>query len=446
MASSARSRPSGTANRQSRGPIQLPAYQLLQDALSENAQRAVQNLSREHKLDSLKHRLKVANNHLTYAAADVNERQQLKNLQHEKQKKKLEKQGTSDDGQDRGILVSQQKTDEMTGKLESSVRMIIDSSAKVENTDRALRELQNNITEGRGRILPTQSTLGASYRPNSVRRPQGVDSSDEENNEGEEEEEVSPADALKQKIADKHSAYQSLSLVQRYAKHNDYIGFKKIVHDAQYPEDQAPPLPNASTWFPSQPSDPSNPNTQSASAEGEDSIVDDDEDIVIESEKISIKCPLTLLPMKDPVTSQKCSHSFEKEAILSMINASDERVGGSGRQGANDGQKAMKCPVCSVVLTASDLKENPVLVRKIKRTLAARNAGNEEFSDDEDNSGQGRPSLFRGGNRPEEVTSSPAATRTPRFKNERRSEAPDRQARQISMVPNSQVELVSDED
>lgn len=98
------------------------------------------------------------------------------------------------------------------------------------------------------------------------------------------------------------------------------------------------------------------------------------------------------------------------------------------------------------LLTASDLKENPVLVRKIKRIQAAQNAQHEEFSEDEDNSRQGRSSLFGSGNRPEEVTSSPAATRTPRLKSERRSQAPARQSRQVSMVPNSQVEgLVNEE-
>ena len=83
---------------------------------------------------------------------------------------------------------------------------------------------------------------------------------------------------------------------------------------------------------------------------GNDIIEDDDEDIAVASERISIKCPITLLPMKDPVTSQKCPHSFEKEAILGMIDASDVRVGGSGRRG--DGQKAMRCPVCEVVCQA----------------------------------------------------------------------------------------------
>lgn len=80
-----------------------------------------------------------------------------------------------------------------------------------------------------------------------------------------------------------------------------------------------------------------------------------------------------------------------------------------------------------------------MLIRKIKRIQAALNAQNEDFSDDDDNSRPSRPSLFGGSRYPEEVGSSPVATRTPRLKSERRSVVPSRQSRQVSMVPNSQV-------
>lgn len=114
-------------------------------------------------------------------------------------------------------------------------------------------------------------------------------------------------------------------------------------------------MPHASTWFPSEASDlpDSQPKTRSGAAAGKnknhDPIEDSDQEVAVASERVSIKCPITLLPMKDPVTSQKCPHSFEKEAITSMINASDIRVGGSGRRGDKGGDRAMKCPVCEVV-------------------------------------------------------------------------------------------------
>ena len=213
MASSARSRPSNTANRQTKGLTPLPTYQPPQGPLNEAAQRALQNLSREHKLESLKTRLRAANNHLTHAAADVNERLQIKNVQYEKQKRRQGPQ--EEDEQDTIMETARHRTEEMTGRLEGSVRMIIDSSAEVDNVDRALKELQENIVEGRGRILPTQSTLGASqFRQGRARRDQGADLDDEEH-EGDVEND-SPMDVLKRKIADKHSEYEALSMALRY--------------------------------------------------------------------------------------------------------------------------------------------------------------------------------------------------------------------------------------
>lgn len=106
-------------------------------------------------------------------------------------------------------------------------------------------------------------------------------------------------------------------------------------------------MPNASTWF------PDSQDTLDGNADGADGQAaaenDDDEDIAIASEKKSLKCPITLLTMVDPLSSTKCPHSFERSAILGMLKLSEVRIGGSGRRGAQDGQRAMKCPECNVV-------------------------------------------------------------------------------------------------
>ena len=133
-----------------------------------------------------------------------------------------------------------------------------------------------------------------------------------------------------------------------YAQNNDYIGFKKLVYDAQFPDDDAPPMPHASTWFSDETPDTSDPKEGGAEAASGSRPAGVDDELTVASEKISIKCPITLLPMKDPVTSNKCPHSFEKEAILSLINVSDEVVEGTGRRGAR-GKKAMQCPICTMV-------------------------------------------------------------------------------------------------
>ena len=129
-----------------------------------------------------------------------------------------------------------------------------------------------------------------------------------------------------------------------YAQNNDYIGFKKLVYDAQFPDDDAPPMPHSSTWFSDQSTDTA--TSGAVAVIGSQPAAGNDE-LTVASERISIKCPITLLPMKDPVTSTRCPHSFEREAILSMINASELRAEGSGRRGG--GQKAMQCPICTEV-------------------------------------------------------------------------------------------------
>ena len=94
------------------------------------------------------------------------------------------------------------------------------------------------------------------------------------------------------------------------------------------------------------------------------------------------------------------------------------------------------------LLTSDDLKEDQVLIRKIKRAKAAMNAQNEESSDEDDDSRRRRPP----GHQPENISSSPAMTRTPGLKNERQSQAPGLASRQVSMVPNTQLQEVAEEE
>ena len=93
------------------------------------------------------------------------------------------------------------------------------------------------------------------------------------------------------------------------------------------------------------------------------------------------------------------------------------------------------------LLTADDLKEDQILIRKINRMNAALNAQNEESSDDDDTRRRRKPR-----HQPENISSSPATTRTPGLKNERQSQAPGLRSRQVSMVPNTQLEGAADEE
>ena len=96
------------------------------------------------------------------------------------------------------------------------------------------------------------------------------------------------------------------------------------------------------------------------------------------------------------------------------------------------------------MLTADDVVANPVLVRKIQRIQAAENAQIQDDSDDDDDDVRAPASVRH---QPEEIGSSPARTRTPHVKNERRSQALRSKSREVSMVPNTQIQgLVEEEE
>jgi len=140
----------------------------------------------------------------------------------------------------------------------------------------------------------------------------------------------------------------------RYAEHNDYIGFKRIVHDAQHPGDNAPPVPPASTWFLDEIVASTNPSaarrrrmaTQTDNTENGD---DDDDDIQMTAVVSSLKCPLTLQTFKEPYSNRVCKHTFEKSAILQFhhenaVSFTDPSQGGRRGRGFPAGPKQLKCP------------------------------------------------------------------------------------------------------
>lgn len=286
----------------------------------------------------LKEQLKAANGHLTQAAADINDRLMFNVQYHEKGRKRRDTLSSPGSSQldDEVLERMQQDTNEMTSALDQKVRDVIDAGVEIQGVEKALRELDANVTANRGLLAPTQSTLGASqFRTPKRRRLGNVDQEDEDDaDDSQSPQGGSAVELLKTKTAEHQQEYKAETLSSRYAQQNDYIGFKKMVHDARHPGENPPPVPHCSTWFPSEGGSFESAATLQGARES------DEEDFQVASERISIKCPLTLRPMTDPVSSRNCVHNFEKAAILEMIGVSDLRTGG---------QKAMKCPVCEVV-------------------------------------------------------------------------------------------------
>ncbi|MCJ1404563.1 hypothetical protein MMC11_007789 [Xylographa trunciseda] len=385
MSTASRSRPSATLDRPPPGDPSPPVYQALAHPLNDSAQRALQNLIRAHDFKRLKTQLQAVSDTLSNAAADINDRSFQRHARQLKAKAKRQQQGLDDTEEDQSREEACERmkveVDDLTTKMEGQLRGIIDAEAHVHAVEEVLSEVHGNVVAGGGIIAPTQSTLGASqFRQR--RRAAGSDSEEEDDADLDgAQENLGPTGLWKRKLEEHDTQYGGLTLRTRYAQHNSYIHFRGLVHDATHPGTDAPPLPNASTWFPPDPRD--SHQSGKAPSQRPQSPQDEESDVEIASERISVKCPLTLLPMHDPLTSKKCPHSFEKEAILDMLSRSTTWVGGTGRRGGGSQERAMKCPVCEVMLTASDLHTDPVLIRKIKRLQVAQAA---EVDDDLDDS------------------------------------------------------------
>ena len=287
------------------------------------------------------------------------------------------------------------KVDSMTKRMDMSVRKTIDEQQAIQDMEEALTSVQQNAASGRA----SQRTQQTSFDPTLPGATEGTPAGTQLG--------PGPSEVFNQRVHAKRESYETLALHTRYAEHNDYVGFKRSVHDGTYPQGEEP-LPVASKWFREGRGSPA-PGT-AAAEEGSDS----DDDIAIAREKISTKCPLTLQEFVDPVTSTNCPHSFERAAILELIK-------GAGRG------TSTQCPVpgCTTVcsflfssfvpvlwllspfpmvpihasialttspqqITAKSLAQDPVLLRKIRRIQKSRNAVRDDPDSDMDDAGAPR--------------------------------------------------------
>ena len=146
-----------------------------------------------------------------------------------------------------------------------------------------------------------------------------------------------------------HGVQGMLILDDRYTENNDYKNFKRVVHDAQNSSiENAPPLAHPRTWFPEENTKEvgssrrrRNKTTDNTSDGGDE----EDEEIIISGIKENLKCPLTFQYLKEPMTCNKCKHSYEKEAITEYFNTSAQAFYiTKDRQRVPTGEKTAGCP------------------------------------------------------------------------------------------------------
>ncbi|KAE8555948.1 hypothetical protein EYB25_000647 [Talaromyces marneffei] len=429
------------ASSSTRNRPQTPEYEPLATPLNPKAQRALASLYSAIQFRQLKEHIRQAGDKLTETAGEANERvadarhrfekstsrkraasAAAKKLRKRERKNKTdgdaigddEKDHDEDEDEDDGNDDEEEDDeDEDDEKRRAEIQNLDNLEAKVKLTTSQLEERMRRVVDAEYKVGGLQvaiqeiaadaetagTALNTSRRRARLReRGAAIDADwDEDMDEDEDEDEddaaptVVPSQLIKERLAGHESQWEQQSLTQRYTNNNNYVGFYRIVHDAKYPTGEVPPVPPASTWFnhlePNRRG--ANSRQQFAAAASNNDIVTEDEedaDIEIERERISLKCPLTLVVFEDPVKSTKCIHSFERKAIEDMIRASSMTVpagendfqGGGGRNARARRVRAVPCPICSVPMSLNDLEPDLVLVRRVRRMRAAELREQEE--------------------------------------------------------------------
>ncbi|KAF9889411.1 mRNA cap guanine-N7 methyltransferase [Aspergillus nanangensis] len=393
----------------------LPPYEPPIAPLNAAGHAKLVTLLKSQSLRQLKTHLQHAEEKLTDSAGEINEH--LTNAQVRYQKEKERKRnkaqpqeqdadaeigeveendaGDPDEEHDRFIQLQEQVVT-ITSQLDEAIRRTIDSEVKVDELSAMVTTFETEAEQASSRASTGQRRRTLRARNRGGDEDEDEDGDEDENSETtpETEDIDPPSRKLDESIQTSNERWSRI-----YSTNNAYVGFYRMIHEAQHPGDDIPPLPHASTWFshledqsstssspstsqPERPSGRTRQQQRNRSASPADS-----DDIAIERERISHKCPLTLLPFQDPVTSTKCPHSFERDAIESMIRQSPTTV--AAPPGSRTKRvRSVKCPVCSEVLTAGDLRSDPVLMRRVRRAEATLRREAEE--DELDTEGEQR--------------------------------------------------------
>ncbi|KAI5292502.1 hypothetical protein KEM52_006308 [Ascosphaera acerosa] len=331
-------------NRQRDGPVPapsataaLPPLEPQIAPLTERSQRLLLASAESSHLRALQAHFRNALNGLCTSGAIINET--LAEAQARSRKRRRhDSDGQTDEAEDEALREQAAKTEQLTARLEEQVRQVIDEEFRMQTSLAALRKVAEVAPAG------TAPDDGASVRYQSH--------------------------------IDKESGKRDrATMTTKYASNNDYKTWKRSIHDATYGyHDEAPPLAHPSTWFSDGRANGKRTRRNGAATAADDG--DDDDDLAIQSEKISLTCPITLLLFTEPVTSKKCPHSFEKKAITDMIRQSPDSTTVQGARA-----KCTRCPVCQVLLTLDDLVDDPVIARKVARQKE-REEREEDLDDD----------------------------------------------------------------
>ncbi|KAJ5189393.1 Zinc finger RING/FYVE/PHD-type [Penicillium cf. griseofulvum] len=362
----------------------LPEYQTPEAPLTAESQRQIAALLASHHLRTLRTHLQHAAEKLTHSGGEVNERLSDARARYEKAKETRRRGGDEnvDDEESneeyQRLAEAETRVDAITARMEEKTRLIVDSEIKLQGLTDAIGQIEKEEGENVATALGVRQTRQqrARQRANADDEDDGTEDPTDGDYEDAQEKEMRerntanpPSRKLVDKLTEGVQKWDELSLTERYASNNTYIGFYRMVHDSKFPGDDVPPLPHSSTWFEHMEDTTTRLGVPARTRNRNRAVspAGSDDDIAIERERISLKCPLTLTPYQDPVTSTKCPHSFEREAIMDMINRSQTTIPPPASRKGQRRVRVVKCPVCSTPLTADDFRPDPVLLRRVRR-------------------------------------------------------------------------------
>ncbi|KAJ6161190.1 Chromosomal organization and DNA repair protein Mms21 [Penicillium chermesinum] len=367
----------------------LPPYEAPEAPLDAEQQRRLATLLSSRELKDLKTHIKSAAEKLTESAGQIGDRLCDAQVRYEREKDKINarrRAGSDEENiaadRDEALLEEQQrltgmeqKVESLRGIMEERMRKVIDTESRLQALEDAVEQMSRE--EAQAQTQPRQ-TRSARRRP----RHSGGGTDDEDDEQDGDYETTPEREARELNAQNPPSRRFVAGLGREIEKWDSLSMTQKVVHESKFPADHVPPLPRSSTWFEGR-EDPNASAQRTRSTRNREPSPAESDDIAIERERESLVCPLTQRMFEDPVTSGKCPHSFEREAIMSMISRSPTTVAPGPGQGRRR-LRSIKCPECDTVFTAADLHSNPALVLKVQRAQKAQREAEEHLHDADD--------------------------------------------------------------
>ena len=319
----------------------LPPYEPLLQPLNEASKRRVQDLANARETKKLGLSIDKSVTYLQSGVGNINDRpvdrHRIVAALAQRRQVQAQQEGGAAEKSSRELRAEESaaKADDValtyTRQTESALRRLVDLRVELEDEEKVFAAVQQQLEQqSRDHQRPERPARRQKRRIKEDSEGEGANSEmdvddPEEEEEGEEENPANAAEviSLGQMFAkarkDQADEYGKLTAHARYALNNDYIQFKRTWHDARHPEDDVP-LPDASRWF----GPDGEPVIETTKVAVDDE--DEDDDLVVGRQVRSLKCPLSLQTIKEPFTSSKCSHSFDKANILDFIKSSGGRA------------------------------------------------------------------------------------------------------------------------